>query len=143
VPIFNDNFFGRCLYGWFNDRLLWAIFMITYRAIRKTEQQTALNFCRENGLDLPVPFELAFGAWDDDILIGICVLKKTYQIEPLINTSAYGVVAQILAEKTMACASLISNEVVALVKDEKTAELFEKYGFVIRDKNVTYISKEI
>jgi hypothetical protein len=117
--------------------------MITYRAIKQVEQQTALDFCRENGLDFPVPYEVAFGAWDNDILIGICVLKKMYQIEPLINTSAYSIVGQILAEKVMGVASLITSEVTALVRDDKTSELFQKYGFIIRDKNVTYISKEI
>jgi len=117
--------------------------MITYRAIKRTEIQLAMDFCKKNGYEFPIPYEIAFGAFDGDVLVGLCALKKVYQIEPFINTTVHASVSQILAEKTLACASLLSNSVMALVKDRDNAELFERYGFTIRDKNIFHIEKEL
>jgi hypothetical protein len=117
--------------------------MITYRAIKKTEIQLAMDFCKENGLEFPIPFDVAFAAFDEDKIVGICALKKMYQIEPLINTTSHAGVAQVLAEKTMAVASVLTDSVFALVKDRDTSDLFERYGFTLRDKNIFYIEKEL
>ena len=117
--------------------------MIEYRSIKQHDLPEAIQYCLDNGVQLPNPLEIAFGAWEDDKLVGICALKKTYQIEPLVNTSKYGGVAQILAEKVMACATLITKEVIGLVKSPETVHLFEKYGFVVRDANIALIEKEL
>ena len=117
--------------------------MITYRAIKQTEVQLAMDFCKENRLEFPIPFEIAFGAFEDGTLVGLSTLKKVYQIEPLINTTVHASVSQVLAEKVLACASLLSPEVMALVKTRDNAELFERYGFTIRDKNIFYLEKEL
>jgi hypothetical protein len=117
--------------------------MIEYRAIKQTEVQLAMDFCKENGLEFPIPYQIAFGAFDDGKLVGLCALKKSYQIEPFLNTTIHASVSQVLAEKTLACASLLSGEVMALVKTRDNAELFERYGFTIRDKNIFYLEKEL
>lgn len=117
--------------------------MIEYRAIRKSEIELAVQFCKDNGFEFPLPYEIAFGAFDDGVLVGLCAMKKVYQIEPLVSNAKYGGIAQILAEKTMACASLLTTEVVALVKNTDNINLFKKYGFKVRDENITFISKEL
>jgi hypothetical protein len=117
--------------------------MIDYRGIRKDEVQVAIDFCKENGLEFPLPYEVVFGAFDDGVLVGLCALKKVYQIEPLIANVKYGGITQILAEKVIACASLVTREVTALVKDSKNVELFKRYGFTVRDESITSISKDI
>jgi hypothetical protein len=117
--------------------------MINYRAIRKEEEPIAIEFCQEHGYDFPIPYEVAFGAFDNGVLVGVCALKKVYQIEPLVSNIKYGGIAQVLAEKVMACASLVTREVTALVKLPENVELFERYGFVVRDENITSIYKDI
>ena len=117
--------------------------MIDYRVIKQSEVQMAMDFCKEKGFDFPIPYEVAFGAFDDGILIGVCALKKVYQIEPLVTNLKYAGVPQILAEKVMACASLITREVTALVKLPENVELFKRYGFTVRDEDVTSIYKDI
>jgi len=117
--------------------------MIEYRAIKQSELELAVTFCNENGLEFPIPYEIAFGAFKEGVLIGLCALKKMYQIEPLISNGENGIVAQILAEKTMAVASMVTNEIVALCKDTSNAKMFTHYGFKLRDDNITFISKDI
>ncbi len=117
--------------------------MIEYRAIHKDDIQSVVTFCKEQGYDFPIPFEIAFGAYEEGKLVGLCALKKVYQIEPLINASGHAGVAQILAEKVLACASLLTTEVTALVKKDENASMFERYGFKLRDDDIISIYKEI
>ena len=117
--------------------------MIDYRKIQQTDIEKVIDFCKENGLEFPIPHEVAFGAFDDGVLVGLCALRKVYQIEPLISNIKYGGISQVLAEKVMACASLVTREVTALVKSPENVSLFERYGFKTRDRNITSIYKEI
>jgi len=117
--------------------------MIEYRAIRKDEIQMAVDLCKQSGLEFPIPYEIAFGAFEDNRLVGICVLRKVYQIEPLISFSKHASTPQILAEKVMACASLVTNEVSALVRNKAYLSEYQRYGFKIRDENITSIYKEL
>lgn len=117
--------------------------MITYRAIKQTEVQLSMDFCKKNGYEFPIPFQMAFGAFDGDELVGLCALKKVYQIEPFINSTVHASISQVLAEKTLAVASTVTDSVMALVKDRDTSDLFERYGFTLRDKNIFYIEKEL
>jgi len=117
--------------------------LIEYRTIRKSELELAVQFCKDNGFEFPIPYEVAFGAFDGGKLIALCALKKMYQIEPLINTVNGGHISAVLAEKVMACASIVTTEVVALSKDTKSIDMFKRYGFKVRDENVTFISKEL
>ena len=117
--------------------------MIEYHKIRKSEIELAIQFCKDNGFEFPIPYEVAFGAFDGEKLIALCALKKMYQIEPLINTVKMGHISAVLAEKVMACASLVTDEVVALSKDTESIDMFKRYGFKVRDENVTSIYKEL
>jgi len=117
--------------------------VIDYRKIQQTDIEKVVDFCKENSLEFPIPYEVAFGAFDDGVLVGLCALRKVYQIEPLISNVKYGGISQILAEKVLACASLITREVTALVKKSENVELFKKYGFKTRDESITSIYKEV
>jgi len=68
-------------------------------------------------------------------------------IEPVVADSPF--VTQILAEKTLAFATAVlsptGGKVTALVHGERDSwiSLLEKYGFVITDKNMTILKKEV
>jgi hypothetical protein len=118
-----------------------GIFMIEYRMLKDDERKLARQLCLEHNLDFPIRPECSFGAFDNGNLVGVVALKKVYQIEPLINISGSALVSQVLAEKALACASIVTGEVEVITK--KSAELFEKYGFIVTDVEMTILKKEV
>ena len=91
--------------------------MIKYELLKTKHVEDLKKFCQENGTEVPSNLECAFGAFEDDKLVGICCLRKVYQVEPLINISGHAGVTQILAQMVLAVANTLTKEVFALVKD--------------------------
>jgi N-acetylglutamate synthase-like GNAT family acetyltransferase len=115
--------------------------MIEYRGLKIEELSEARALCVAKDLDFPSRPECVFGAFENGKLVGICALKKVYQVEPLVNISGSALVSQVLGEKVLACASLVTSEVEVITKN--SAELFEKYGFVITDKDMTILHRSV
>ena len=117
--------------------------MLEYRTARKEELDEIRALCVAKGVDFQKNFEVCFIAIDNGKIVGVCSLKKVYQIEPLVNASGSASAGQILAEKAMACASLVCNEIQAMVRTPEVAEMFERYGLEVTDTNMTIMRKEV
>lgn len=119
--------------------------MIQYQKLTNEYLDKAKAFCAVKEIAFPFQAEVVFIAINEmDSVIGICGVKKVYQIEPL--ASDQPLPAMILAEKAMAVIGLTENrEAVALVKDSKESFIIqlEKYGFVVTDKSMTILKKEV
>lgn len=113
-----------------------------FRRIRLSTE--VVNFCLSKEVNPPIDSSIIFGAYDNGILVGVCALKQVYQIEPLIVEGSPHV-TQILGEKMMAVASLSAHEVIAMIKSENESYInqLERYGFVITDKSMTILKKEV
>jgi len=107
---------------------------------KDAERDLLRQFCFENNFDFPTRPECVFVAIEDGKLVGLCALKKVYQVEPLINVSGSALVTQILAEKVLACAGLVTHEVMAMTQKP---DLYERYGMVVTDKDMTILTKGV
>lgn len=119
--------------------------MITYKKLDAQYAQRAKDFCDKANLDFPVTAEIIFIATNEqDEIVGLSALKKVYQLEPLISNSP--IVAMVLAEKAMSLVALANiPEVMAIVNDNKTEFIvqLERYGFIVTDKHMTVLVKEV
>lgn len=113
-----------------------------YRRVRLDNE--IMQFCLSHDIQPPEMGDVIFAAYDNGVLIGVCGLKVIYQVEPLIAPGS-SMVAQTLGEKALAVASMQAHRVVAMVKSEKKdfVEQLERYGFIITDKFVTILKKEL
>ena len=113
-----------------------------YRRIRLDDE--VVELCLQKQIDPPTIGDIIFGAYDDGKLVGICALKQILQVEPLVAESS-SLSAHVLAEKALAVAAMNAHQVVAMVRSDNTNFIsqLERYGFVITDKSMTILKKEV
>ncbi len=118
--------------------------MIKYRTLKTREDLLkAKELCDKHKIPFPNRAEAIFGAFDEDKIIGVTSLQKVYQIEPLINDSIHGMVSLVLLEKAAALASVHTNIVSGITKNESLINIYKRLGATIEAENVTYLSKEV
>lgn len=119
--------------------------MIQYQKITPEYAQKAYDYCKLKEVDFPTDAEIIFIAINElDAVIGLCSVKQIFQIEPLVSDQP--LVTMILGEKAMSVVATTKHEkVMALVKDSKESYIsqLEKYGFVVTDKAMTILKKEV
>jgi hypothetical protein len=112
----------------------------------KTESdfEKARNYCKEHGIEFPKTSKVIFGALGDTgILRGISAVVVNVQIEPLIADTA--LTGQILVEKALACASVMTNQVEVVINEsnQDVIDYAVRTGFVEKDRNMVILRKEI
>lgn len=116
-----------------------------YRSATTDDINAVKELCLNHGINPPDNGSaVIFVAESDDALQGVCGVKVNVQIEPLIANTPF--VAQILAERAMGFITAISKgPIVVLVKEENEEWIsaLEKYGFVVTDKNMVVLKKEL
>jgi len=118
--------------------------MIIYKTIKTQEDlEKVKDLCKKNNMTLPINNEVIFGAFDGDKIVGCSVLRKEYLISHLINETNHGHVFSVLFEKAFACASIMTNKIIALVKDKNIVELYKKGGAHLIEENIYYMKKDI
>lgn len=122
--------------------------MIRYEVLGPRNAEKYLNkaveYLKVNGLRAPDKQIATFIAIDDktDEIVGLCSLEQVYRIEPIVANNP--LVAHVLAEKVLSLVQVNGLRLEIIVKSDKAdkIDLFEKYGFVIRDRNITILEGE-
>lgn len=116
--------------------------MIDFQRITPAYLAQAIAYCADKQVEYPIHAEVVFIALEDNKVIGVVGVKKVFQIEPLAAES--GLTAQILGEKAMAVISLAEKpNMMVLSKNEDFIQQLERYGFVITDKGMTVLKKDV
>jgi hypothetical protein len=113
----------------------------------KNENLPAIScYLRDKGLVLPENVNTVFYAEDtkDLTIKGVAGLINTtsFKVEPLAADNSFS--AQVLLEKVLAIASVITDGVDVVVDAEKTHVIsaLEKSGFKIVDKNIVILRRD-
>jgi len=102
--------------------------MINYRKYCLEDFEQVKSLCDKNNIAFPTDNELLFVAEDDEgKIIGICGLKKVYQVEPLISENA--LVSNNLFK--MVEGVIVQNDIprVRAITKEENLFRFTKVGF--------------
>lgn len=119
--------------------------MITYYKLTADLADRVKVYCESRGISFPVDAEVIFVAVSDSgEVVGVVGVKRIYQIEPLLFDIP--TVGLVLGEKALGVLSFAGqNEAVAITKDSNGAwiDIMERYGFVVTDRNMTILKKEL
>ncbi len=98
---------------------------VKYKILNNLDEKIS-NYISENGFEIPKS-DIYLVAYDDDKIVGFTSLQKIIIIEPFISENP--LVANNLFQRAEALAQLMSNDLFAILRNDKLGATISKLNF--------------
>lgn len=115
---------------------------MNYRLVKKEDFEQVKELCSKYRIEIPYENDMLFVADDCGQIVGICGLKKVWQIEPMISTNP--LVANTLFN--MVKATLLTRDVesaICFVKDVENVKTFVHAGVEVTDTDMVVMRLQL